>query len=525
MCGIAGFFAQAPQHDPEAVVGTMLSALRTRGPDHTATFRPATEWPGLRLGYNRLSINDWSADGYQPFTNEVGSIWAVMNGEIYNWKELRRDLASRGHRLSSGSDVEVIPHLYEEEGDDFAGRLNGMFAIALVDLRRERLLLVRDRIGEKPLFYASQGAQFVFASTLPAVLRSGCVDPRVDRASLSEFLTFRCVPGEHTIVEPVRKVPPAGAVTLDLNSGRISSRLYWRPDLWRSDTGDAAEAAERLGDLVSDAVRIRIPDEPRVNFGATLSGGIDSSTMTALVRHHRPDRPLFAFSAYVTDDPEDTACLQDVRDTLGLTHRMVDCPTDDIANLAAVVAQVGEPLAAGMTVPCSRVFHLAHCHGHRAVVTGEGSDELFAGYSGRLILDGLLKRWDTLAPDEQAAALAADPRLCGKLDSPLRDPRLSPLERYALWDDDNTYDRGVVNRLLSRDIGLLPDPLERLRDLDADSVGAPHENRMLYLEMKIRLADFMLPISDRTSMRTRSRPGPHCSTQGSSTRRSGSRPV
>lgn len=499
MCGIVGYVSkrQSPEHGE--VITRMIETMRHRGPDHTAQIQPAS---GVCIGYCRLSINDGKS-GFQPFTSEDGTVSCVMNGEIYNWREIRQELQRRGHRFETSCDVEVIPHLYEECGVNFVDKLDGMFAICILDSNNKRLVLARDRIGIKPLYYSFSEKRFLFASEMAPLLASNLIDRKVDWQSVSEFFTFRCVPHTNTILTNVNRVAPGSQLIFDYDDydkWQISQRTYWQPNLLQPILEKEAQAVEELQSVLKNAVKARVQVEDGIEIGVPLSGGIDSSTVTVLARLNLPDKPLHTFSVHVKDDPEDLSAIDDVVQQVGAIPHMVDCATEDVAMLPFIVRQIGEPLSAGMTIPSYQCFQSAQKQGLRVLLSGDGSDELFAGYSGRLIMDGIIQKWDTLNPQQQQQYLAERPLLAEKLNSPLRSSKLTPLERYALWDDDNTFDRELKSALFSPQLGAIPDPLERLREFDAISTGARHENRMFFLETKIRLDGFMLVILDRMSM-------------------------
>jgi asparagine synthase (glutamine-hydrolysing) len=500
MCGIAGMLSDRGGADARATVEAMLSCARHRGPDQLTSFRLAPDRPHWAVGTARLAINDQRPSGMQPFASEDGQIVAVANGEIYNWRELREDLCARGHRFRSECDVEILPHLFEEDGADMLGRLNGMFALAVVDLRHDILLMARDPVGEKPLFYSRAGGRILFASDIAALLASRLVPRELSAASIVEFLTYRSVPAPNTILSSVSRVPPGGVARFDLRSGRHTVKRYWMPDMWQERITDEPEAMERLDAAIDASVRLRTATEPGMPVGATLSGGIDSSTVTAWAIQHLPDAHIEAFSVDVLDDPEDRGCIAMVRDHCGLASHLAPCRAEDIRLLPQIVQRLGEPLGAGMIVPAWQCFRLAHEHGYRVLLSGEGSDELFAGYSGRLVLDGVLRRWPSMSDLDQRMALEQSGKLRLVLArAQLGDPGEDPLDRYDWWQDDNTYDE-VLRRELLGDLADEFDPRDRLRWLDEASEGAPHETRMLWLETQIRLEGFMLPIVDRTSM-------------------------
>lgn len=497
MCGVAGYITKDLNHLPNKNVLTkMLDKLKHRGPDSLKVFHPH---PRAYIGYTRFIINDpWR--GSQPFSNENKSIACFYNGEIYNWREIKEWLILRGHKLKSDCDGEVLPHIYEEHGLDFTKKIEGMYVIAVIDTKNRKVLLSRDRVGEKPLYYSIHSNAFLFASSLPALLASGKVNKGLDLQSLAEFFTFRCVPDTHTLLKSVKKVEPASTLIFDYETWHLSHRIYWKPKIIQPQVVSKEKAVEELGKLLFSSVRLRTETGGKLKLGSTLSGGIDSSTITALAKNYLKNRDFHSFSVHVKDDPEDLTAIEKVVKKVKTKHHWIDCNTDDVNLLPLIVSAIGEPISAGMTIPSYQCYKEARDKNVRVLLTGDGSDELFAGYSGRLIMDGVIKKWNTLDAQTRAAFLKERPILAKKIKSKLGNPSLSVLERYAAWDDDNCFDLDVRQELLQGTPLAGIDPLMRLRKLEQLTMGASHENAMLFLELRIRLDGFMLVILDRTSM-------------------------
>ena len=274
MCGIFGFLSSSPQHTLSAMAG----ALHHRGPDDIGTH----EEPGVGLGMTRLAIIDL-AGGRQPMANEDGSIWIVFNGEIYNHRLLRRDLEAKGHRFATQSDTEAILHLYEDMGEECVEALRGMFAFAIWDRPRQRLLLARDRLGKKPLYYWHRNGLFLFGSEIKALLAHPDVGRDLDHEALHHYLAFGYTPAVRSIFAEVAKLPPAHTATLQ--GGRFMLRRYWDlpPGRPAGETPTTpGEATERIRHALREAVRLRL--ESDVPLGVFLSGGIDSSAIVACMR-------------------------------------------------------------------------------------------------------------------------------------------------------------------------------------------------------------------------------------------------
>jgi asparagine synthase (glutamine-hydrolysing) len=263
MCGIAGFAGREPGGE-QALVEAMLTRLVHRGPDAGAL----RTGPGWALGARRLAVIDL-VTGDQPVTDETGNVVAVCNGEIYNYRELRRDLASRGHRLRSSGDTEVLVHLWADHGPAMLGRLRGMFAFALVDVARRLLFVARDRVGKKPLYWTRSGGGVVFASELKALRETLPGKPSPDRGAVASFLRFGFVPEGSCILSGVEKLPPAHWLLLDLHTGTVRTQRYWHLGFEPDRSVSFAQAREELIPLVLDAVRVRLRSD--VPLGVFLS--------------------------------------------------------------------------------------------------------------------------------------------------------------------------------------------------------------------------------------------------------------
>jgi asparagine synthase (glutamine-hydrolysing) len=362
MCGICGLLA--PQGDADAgSVERMNAAIVHRGPDEGSV----DAFGRCVLGHRRLQVIDLQT-GSQPVANEPGDVVAVFNGELYNFPELREELAAKGHRVRGTGDTPVIPHLYEEYGPAFAERLSGMFALALWDARRERLVLARDRVGKKPLLWARlPDGTVAFASELKALLR---LDLRreLDPAALDAYLALQYVPGPETALRGVRKVPP-GTVVVFENGGEREER-YWQLEL----RGEATAADVR--DAVSAAVRRRlIADVP---LGALLSGGIDSSVVVSVMA--QASSRVRTFTVGFGDERYDErAWARTVAERFGTEHEELVVDLDAAATLPRLAAAFDEPLGDEAALPTFLICELARRH-VTVALTGDGGDEAFAGY-------------------------------------------------------------------------------------------------------------------------------------------------
>jgi asparagine synthase (glutamine-hydrolysing) len=374
MCGIAGIVKlDVRVSAEEGRLERMRDVLRHRGPDGAGSY---VDGP-VGLGHRRLAIVD-VAGGHQPMTNEDGSVWIVFNGEIYNHAALRPGLEARGHRYRTRSDTETILHLYEEEGDRCVERLQGMFAFALWDRPRQRLLLARDRLGIKPLYYALSGEELLFASEIKGILAAGASRPRLNAAVLPEFLATRFVSGEETFFEGVRRLPPGCVLSWSPSEG-VRQNRYWRLPEHADET--AANFEERAHDVrarLAAAVRSHLMSD--VPLGIFLSGGLDSSALAALMAPMASE-PIRTFSVGF-DDPEanELAYARLASRAVGAEHRdIVVTPGEFFGALPRLIWHEDEPIAFSSSVPLYFVSRLARDH-VKVVLTGEGADELFLGY-------------------------------------------------------------------------------------------------------------------------------------------------
>ncbi|MGL4943660.1 MAG: asparagine synthase (glutamine-hydrolyzing) [Thermoguttaceae bacterium] len=375
MCGITGVAWSVDGCGVSSeTLDRMTDTLAHRGPDGRGTLWQGER--GIALGHRRLAIIDTSPLGKQPLANSDGSVVIVFNGEVYNYRELRERLRSR-YTFRSETDTEVVVHLYEEFGDDFLTHLNGMFALAIWDARRERLVVARDRIGKKPLYYTEVGETLIFGSELKSLLASGLFTPQIDVAALDLFLTYQYIPHPKTISKNVHKLPPACVGVWSRKSPQLDVRRYWQLDTASEDRRSDGEWCEELRSVVTDAVRLRMRSD--VPIGAFLSGGIDS-TITTGVMQSLATSPVETFSiGFAEQEYDETPHAQLVAERLGTIHHshVVAPPTLD--TVEKIVAQYDEPFADGSMIPTW--FLCEHTRNRVTVaLSGDGGDELFAGY-------------------------------------------------------------------------------------------------------------------------------------------------
>ena len=401
MCGITGgLWFDERKAVSASVLGAMVQSLQHRGPDDSGVhseplYRDVTGIvPGVALGFRRLSIIDLQG-GHQPMSNEDRSVWIVFNGEIYNYRDLRRRLEGSGHRFQTDSDTETIVHLYEDLGTECFAHLNGMFAVAIWDRTKRQVVLARDRLGKKPLYYQWRDSQLLFGSELKALARSPDFDTQLSAAAIDRFLTYQYVPHPHTIYQTSRKLPP-GNVAIVREDG-VAVKSYWNLEC-RSETDiSEQEAAAKLDELLRDSIRLRLRSD--VPLGAFLSGGVDSSLIVALAQQQM-DTPLHTFSIGFNEaDFDETQYARQVAAWVRTEHNEYKVTPDAVSVLDQLVWHFDEPFGDSSAIP---TWYL--CQRTREQVTvalsGDGGDELFAGYDRyrALWLSGWFNRLIPAAP-------------------------------------------------------------------------------------------------------------------------------
>jgi asparagine synthase (glutamine-hydrolysing) len=384
MCGIAGAVSAATQPiDPE-VVRRMCEAIRHRGPDDEGYYFSGVSETGFEsqfhgaasvgLGMRRLAIIDLNT-GHQPIHNEDQSVWVVLNGEIYNYRELRKELEARGHRFSTESDTEVIVHAYEEYGTDVPKRLRGMFAFALWDARRQRLLLARDRVGKKPLLYSINAGRLAFASEFQALLAHPDVGREVNPEAIADYLSFLCVPAPQTAFRAIQKLEPAH--TLVWQNGEVKIERYWSLDFKSKIEISEVEAGERVIELLREAVGVRLMSD--VPLGAFLSGGVDSSAVVALMSELSPTRVKTFSIGFDEKDFSEIHHARRVAEAFDTEHHEFVVRPQAIEVLPTLVRHYGEPYADSSAIPTYYLAKMTRQH-VTVALNGDGGDEAFAGY-------------------------------------------------------------------------------------------------------------------------------------------------
>ena len=375
MCGIAGWInlKQSNSKDhTEAILHSMCDTITHRGPDSEGVWIDET----VALGMRRLSIIDLRT-GDQPVYSEDRSIVVMMNGELYNFREVRADLEKRGHKFVTKTDTEIVPHLYQEYGDDFVDHLNGMFAISLWDTGRKRLVLARDRFGEKPLYYGIFGGKLIYGSEPKALLAHPEVSAELDLDALRQYLSFDYVPAPNSIYKGINKLPAAHVMTVD--GGEINTRRYWNLTFQKNGHVPRIDkAAADLHDLLSDAVRMRLVAD--VPLGILLSGGIDSSTVAAFAVQHATEKVKTFSIGFEEDSFDESKYARAVAHHLGTEHYEATLSVDAASDLISDIGNwLDEPLSDGSLIPTYMLASFVRKH-VTVALGGDGGDELFAGY-------------------------------------------------------------------------------------------------------------------------------------------------
>lgn len=375
----------------------MLGLIRHRGPDAFGIYVD----DHVGLGSARLSILDL-AGGDQPIHNEDKSVWIVYNGEVFNYPDLREDLEKKGHKFYTKTDTEVLVHLYEELGTDFFRNLNGQFAFAIWDKRKKSLLLARDRLGIRPLFYHLNNGRLLFGSEIKTIFADHGVEREVDFRTISDIFTCWSPLGDATAFRDVYQLLPGHYAVF--SNGKLSSHRYWQLSFSREDNAEKplSEYVEELNALLLDATKIRLRAD--VPVGAYLSGGLDSTYVTSLVKKYFNNQ-LRTFSVSFTDERFDEASFQEKAvQAIGTDHSMICCTERDIGeNLPNVIWHTEVPMTRTAPVPLYRLSRLVRENNFKVVLTGEGSDEIFAGYD--IFKEDRVRRFWAREPDSQLRPL------------------------------------------------------------------------------------------------------------------------
>ncbi len=493
MCGICGIFNYgAGTPADRAAIERSARAMVHRGPDDEGFYFDGP----VGLGNRRLSIIDLGG-GHQPLANEDETVWITFNGEIYNYRELRAELLARGHCLRTGTDTEVVVHLYEEYGQAAVERLRGMFAFGLWDRRERRLLLARDRLGIKPLFYRPEPGRITFASELRALRELSPSPTDIDPQAVYDFFGFRYVPAPSTLYRGVEKLLPAHVLVADAHG--VKTECYWTLPPEDGNSRTAEEYAEQLFSLLRESVRLRLMAD--VPLGVYLSGGVDSSAIVALMAelHVRPLR-TFAVGFEETEKSELPHAARVAR-RFATDHVEIIVRASDLAeHLERLVAFRDEPLAE----PTDMALYLMSkraAHDVKVVLAGEGGDELFAGYP-KYVADRLAGVVSALPQEATQALVRWLPYRQRRVKIALEALSISDeAERSTTWFA--SFTREEREALFSRDFLAQVDPAHPAR-VFAQYLGEARDRsplkRMLYADLKVWLPDNLLARGDQMTM-------------------------
>ena len=371
MCGICGKVNFSISNIiNEELLHRMTNIIEHRGPDDTGFYMNKN----VGLGIRRLSIIDLET-GHQPISNEDKSIWIVLNGEIYNFVELRNSLVAKGHSFRTNSDTEVIVHLYEEFGEECVQKLRGMFAFALWDISAQKLFLARDRIGQKPLYYSIVDGSLIFGSEIKVILQDPKIERRIDRQALDEYLEYGFILSPKTIFKGIYKVPPAHYLTY--NNGKINIKRYWNVE-YNSDKNKSEEFyTQRLTELIHESVKLRLMSD--VPLGSFLSGGLDSSLIVAIMSG-MSNQPVKTFSiGYKENSFNELKYARIVSDHFNTDHHELEVNCEVESLLPKLVWHLDEPFADSSIIPTYYVSKMTKQH-VKVALSGDAADEIFAGY-------------------------------------------------------------------------------------------------------------------------------------------------
>lgn len=497
MCGIAGYFnIQAPPEGSLRRLELMIWSLRHRGPDGFGFFQDAL----TGFAHARLSIIDLEG-GWQPICNEDRTVWVIFNGEIFNYIELREQLVGRGHQFATNSDTEVLVHLYEEKGANFVRELNGQFAIALYDTRKQSILLARDRLGIRPLFYCQHQGRCYFGSEMKAIFSADPSLPRsINPQVLQDIFTLWSPVGADTIFTGVSQLQPGHILEINQQGVGVQQQ-YWNIDyhapVFKSSED---ELAEELRALLIDSVRLQLRAD--VPVGAYLSGGLDSSVITSLIRHYTTN-PLRTFSVAFEDAVYDERQEQaKVIEYLQTEHDQVVCSYADIAEaFPQVIYHAETPIIRTAPAPLFLLSALVRKHDYKVVLTGEGSDEILGGYD--LFKEAKVRAFISTQPDSACRAmllkrlypyLALSPTRSASYARQFFATDVHPDSDVFYAHQPRWKNGQFLNRFLSDEIKSSPySPVEKAaKSLAGEMEGQDFFTRAQYVESKLLLANYLL---------------------------------
>ncbi|MBU0677906.1 MAG: asparagine synthase (glutamine-hydrolyzing) [Verrucomicrobia bacterium] len=496
MCGICGF-----NRRDEELITRMTDVMAHRGPDQSGRFL-SDAWS---LGHRRLSIIDLSEQGRQPMTNEDGTIQVVFNGEIYNHLEVRRELESRGHIFRGHSDTEIIPHAYEEYGVDCVNHFQGMFGIAIYDIPNETVMLARDRIGIKPLYYYNYDGKFVFASEIKAIIEDRTIPREVNLEAVYSYLGFEFVPAPNTMFRNIHKLPAGHCLIWE--KGRAEIRSYWDLTFPAEPTlTDEQEIVGRMRELIEDAVRSRLMSD--VPLGAFLSGGLDSSAIVAMMRKHIPGRLRTFTIGYEDKTFSELDYARIVADEFGTDHQVLMIEGMSPERIERSLWHFDEPMTDLSSIPLMLVCEQAKKH-ITVCLSGEGGDEVFAGYDR--FKASRINSYYSVIPAALREGIIAP--MIGRLaDRPQKKGAVNMLKRFiegSVLPEEGRHLRWQYFSNAAQDAALFSDSFCREVRLDPFDVPSAYNkrctardrvNREIYLDMRFMMADSVLMKVDKMSM-------------------------
>ncbi|MBI4994748.1 asparagine synthase (glutamine-hydrolyzing) [Candidatus Peregrinibacteria bacterium] len=514
MCGIAGIFHFKNNSTvDENLLKRMSDTLAYRGPDDDGIFISKNKKCGF--GFRRLAIIDLSPAGHQPMSNEDGNIWTMLNGEIYNFEFLKKELQQKGHAFKSKTDTETIIHNYEEKGINAINDLNGMFAIALWDETRQKLFLVRDRLGIKPLYYTIQNGTIIFGSEIKTILACSGVKRKLDEQALFHYLTFSCCPAPHTLFEGIKKLPAGHYLEIDENGAKEIQ--YWDAINRSQESevrGQRSEEyfIEKIRSLLENSVEQQMVCD--VPFGVFLSGGIDSSTNVALMTASR-GQSVDSFSVNIKSLPkyDEFSWARKVAKIFNSNHHEITIGPQDLMNFLPTLAHHNDdPNGDPVCFPLYYVSKLIRDSGVIMAQVGEGSDELFAGYNQYLLTVNFWKKWRKLLEKLPLSLKKLLFNLSALTKHPAYDLHREQLRRleaseeffwggaiafseFTKWDLFTGEFRKKMDGHSSFDI-IKP----FYKKIDSEAPDTDFLNRMIYLELKIRLPELLLMRVDKITM-------------------------
>lgn len=502
MCGITGIFYQSSGSADGAELKCMCDVMQHRGPDDEGIYLAGP----VGIGMRRLSIIDL-ASGHQPIHNEEKNVWVVLNGEIYNYRELRTELEAKGHRFYTQSDTETIAHLYEEYGEDCVQHLNGMFGFALWDDRRKKLMIARDRAGEKQIYYALKGGKFVFGSEIKCLLQSDVVSRDIDYGALDAYLTYLYVPSPATIFRDVRELPAAHLLVIDRDGLRI--RRYWDLEFRIDRKNNAQYFVDAFAERFRRSVRSRLVSD--VPLGALLSGGVDSSAVVAVMSEFASE-PVRTFCiGYGAEGAyyDERRYARMVAERFGTQHREFVVQPQLVEIIPEIVRAFDQPFADSSAIANYYVFRETRQH-VKVVLSGLGGDEVAAGYERHLgirwqkhyrdvprwLREGIVERVVNLLPDSKKGSRLVE--------------RVKRFVRTGALPADQAYQRYVSAFDAERRRELYSDRLTESIRLETSQEKFDQFfnrsgiddvlNRALYTDIMMYLPGDLLTLTDRMSM-------------------------